>query len=379
MTVYVKNSGNWSLAGNIHVKNAGTWIEPQEVYIKDTGTWQLVHKVVTISANVTNLNLYSYVGSPSTKLRLITYINPGVYITSASSASASLDIGNFPAGSQVLLVNSGIIEGAAGAGGTGANYGGSATSGGAGGTAITTAGISGGNIAIDNHAGYIYGGGGGGGGGGYRSVTTSCFPAGTLITTPGGSKNIEDIQIGDTVLAYDINATGTITFPGVLVEKTVTQTFTHTWAQSGSVSPLIIIKHEHGTLTTTTNHEILTPSKQTPGLDQGAELGFAMASMLEVGDIIYTADGVESKILEITPGQPYDLVYNFEVSDVHTYIADGIRVHNGTPPTKGSSTTTYAGGGGGGGAGIANGAAGAGGGGANNNGAAGSAGSNSAP
>jgi hypothetical protein len=209
-------------------------------------------------------------------------------------------------------------------------------------------------------------------------VTTSCFPAGTLITVPGGSKNIEDIQIGDTVLAYDINATGTLTFPGVLVEKTVTKTFIHTWAQSGSVSPLIIIKHEHGTLTTTTNHEILTPSKQTPGLDQGAELGFAMASMLEVGDIIYTADGVESKILEITAGAPYDLVYNFEVSDVHTYIADGVRVHNGSPPTKGTSTTTYAGGGGGGGAGIANGAAGAGGGGANNNGAAGSAGSNSA-
>jgi hypothetical protein len=371
MTIYVSNVNvgpNFTLASNVYVHNSGSWIEPQEVYIKDSGVWQLLHKVIYITSSTNDLNLYSYVSSPTNPIRLLAHVNSGVTI--GSTGVAALTVGSFPAGSQIKLVNYGTIKGRGGIGGAGANYGGSAGGGELGGTAISTTV----NITIENN-GAIYGGGGGGGGGGYSSTTSTCFPIGTPISTPNGIVAIESLNVGDLVYGFDIGETAN--YSADLVAKPVTQVFKHSWSEADKFSKLIIISHTRGTLNVTGNHEILTSSQ--PGTTY---LGFVRAEYLKIGDIIYDEQGQPSKILEISPGEPYDYVYNFEVADVHTYVAGGIRVHNGGGGGggggKGTTTTTYAGGGGGGGGGTVPGIGGAGGSGANNNGAAGSSGSASA-
>ena len=334
MSIYVKDSGTWSFASNVYVNNGGTWIEPQEVYVNNSGTWTLLHKVVYISSNQTNLNLYSYAGSPSSSLRLLAIINSGVIINSASTASASLSITGFSAGSQVKLVNYGTIKGAGGNGGAGADYGGSAGAGGNGGTAVSVGSISGGNVVIENN-GTFAGGGGGAGGGGYSSTSSTCFPAGTLVNTPNGLTAIETLNIGDLVFGFDIGEQAD--YSAELVAKPVTQIFKHSWLEADEHSKLLVITHSTGTLIITGNHEVLTSSRAATGPYEH----FVRAEHLQAGDIIYDAKGFASTIEEINLGAEYDYAYNIEVADVHTYIANDIRVHNGGGGGGGKGTTFF--------------------------------------
>jgi hypothetical protein len=364
MSIYVKDSGSFSLASNVYVNNSGTWIEPQEIYINNSGTWTLTHKVVWITVSTSNLDLYSFVGSPSSSVRVLAHITSNVVISSNSTSYPSLTVSGFPSGSQIKLVNYGVVKGAGGTGGTGADYGGTATAGGAGGTALAVSSA----VTIENN-GTFAGGGGGGGGGGYYSTSSSCFPGDALVSTPDGLVEIKDLKVGDIVYAYD--ATG-LNYSAALFKKRITETFVHTWEESGELSPLLVITHEHGKLTTTVNHHILTSSRASATTE--ADAGFVQADELQVGDVIYLEDGSATTILNITAGDPYDFVYNLTVEDFHTFIADGVRVHN-KGGGKGTTYYYYGGGGAGGGAGVANGSAGSGGTGSNGNGSNGSAGS----
>jgi len=137
MSIYVKDSGNWSLASNVYVNSSGTWIEPREIYINNSGSWTLTHKVVWITVSTNNLDLYNFVGSPSSSVRILAHITSNVVISSTSTAIPSLTVSGFPSGSQIKLVNYGVVKGAGGVGGTGADYGGTATAGGGGGTAVS--------------------------------------------------------------------------------------------------------------------------------------------------------------------------------------------------------------------------------------------------
>ena len=47
-----------------------------------------------------------------------------------------------------------------------------------------------------------------------------------------------------------------------------------------------------------------------------------------MGDVLTLEDGSESVIEKIESGPEYDFVYNLTVEGVHTYFADGVRVHN---------------------------------------------------
>ena len=367
MSIYVKDSGNWSLASNVYVNNSGTWIEPREIYTNNSGTWTLTHKVVWITVSTNNLDLYNFVGSPSSSVRVLAHITSNVVVSSNSTAYPSLTVTGFPANSQIKLVNYGVIKGAGGTGGKGADNGGSASAGSDGGTAVSISVP----VVIENQ-GSIFGGGGGGGGGGYYSTSSSCFPGDALVSTPDGLVEIKDLKVGDIVYAYD--AAG-LNYSSALFKKRVTETFVHTWEESGSVSPLLVITHEHGTLTTTVNHHILTSSRASATTE--ADEGFVQADELQAGDVIYLEDGTATTILNITAGAPYDFVYNLTVEDFHTFVADGIRVHN-KGGGKGTTNYYYGGGGGGGGAGIVAGAAAAGGTGSSGAGATSSAGTSTA-
>ena len=176
----------------------------------------------------------------------------------------------------------------------------------------------------------IHGEGGGGG----------CFPAGTKINTPTGYRLIEDLVIDDEVYAFDISSDepGEVSMPGVVFVKKVTAVFKHSYDEVGYQSPLLIITHEKGEFKVTGNHYILTPSRQTKDADQG----FALASELQIGDILFTEYGEETLITDIQVGEEYDFVYNFEVEELHAYVASKIRVHNGGGGGKGGGSAHIA-------------------------------------
>ena len=131
-----------------------------------------------------------------------------------------------------------------------------------------------------------------------------CFVGGTQISMADGSKKaIEDIQLGDLVLAFNKN--------GDLGPASVTETFKHENDQ------FIKLIHWNGSLTLTPNHWVL--------LEDGL---FLEAGKLIAGeDQLVTEDGKISPIDEICPA-PSATSYNFTVATQHTYIADDIRVHN---------------------------------------------------
>ena len=136
----------------------------------------------------------------------------------------------------------------------------------------------------------------------------NCFVAGTQVHTENGTKSIEDIRVGDYVLAYN-EETGETGY------KKVVNLFRNTTEE------LVHVKVD-GT------EEILC----TPGHKFFVEGEWVPAEKLKTGDILTLSDGAHAEILSITIEKLETPVatYNFEVEDWHTYyVADsGVLVHN---------------------------------------------------
>lgn len=138
----------------------------------------------------------------------------------------------------------------------------------------------------------------------------NCFTAGTKVLTDEGEKNIEDIEVGDRVLAkseFDAN--------GELAYKEVTALYTNYRND--------IIKLYIGDLLieTTDNHPFWVEGR-----------GWVFADELVAGDKLQKADGSNltiDKVEFVLLDEPVK-VYNFTVTDFHTYyVTDlGIWVHN---------------------------------------------------
>lgn len=139
------------------------------------------------------------------------------------------------------------------------------------------------------------GGGVGGGGGG-------CFLAGTMILTGDGTElPIEDIKKGMDVYAFDKES-------GELRVSKVSETFFHP-----KENTYLIINDD---LLVTPNHPVLNNNKWV-------EIG-----ELEEGDMLTDKDNNPIPINKIEEVKELSDVFNFEVEKYHTYVAQGIIVHN---------------------------------------------------
>jgi len=305
-TVY-SSTGVISAVNDTAVKSPAGWKSIVRAFTKVNGRWESVQtpaelnptrasefpqSYVTvnliIAADVNNYNLIDFLAAtnyyPGRTIINLT-IDPGVVVGSDTAGTPALSIDGLTKGDVVTLVNYGRIQGKGGAGGAAGSY------------VVTTTSTGGGIVSF-------------------------CFPAGTMISTPTGLVAIETIQSGDLVYAYDIGTD--LNSSAELVAKPVTQIHKHDWVNG--VSPLVVIKHTLGELIVTAEHEILCLNKHDPDSDYP---GFVRAENLTEGDIIYSEDGTASVVTSIELGPVYDTVYNFEVADFHTYVANGIRVHNG--------------------------------------------------
>ncbi len=141
-----------------------------------------------------------------------------------------------------------------------------------------------------------------------------CFVAGTLILMADGTqKPIEEIKVGDKIK----------TFAGPLDRRLVTaeveKTFSHT------VTKYLVINDR---LYVTPEHRMLVNG------------GWQMIGEAEVGDTLVDASGSAIVITSIDRKQALTPVFNFTVRDYHTYIANGVYVHNDKGALRSNFTDT---------------------------------------
>lgn len=151
------------------------------------------------------------------------------------------------------------------------------------------------------------------GGGGY-----TCFAAGTPISTPSGDVPIDQLNVGDIVLAYD-EATRTV------VPRPIVRTFAHPDQRPGH------LRLEDGrVLDVTDNHPIYLPER-----GKYADAGtVASETRLLVLNGTTTTSGIADGFLPDS-SVALQTVYNIEVAEHHNYFAGSVLVHNksgGAPP-----------------------------------------------
>ncbi len=132
-----------------------------------------------------------------------------------------------------------------------------------------------------------------------------CLPAGTRIVTPKGSTPIETLAVGDEVIA--------VAADGRPVSAEVTGMFL-------TKGPVLRLETDGGFLDTTPEHPI--------GVTRG---GFRMAGDLRRRDRIQRwAEGrlVVDRVRGVLRSSVPELLFNLEVSAPHTFIAEGVLVHN---------------------------------------------------
>ncbi|WP_080732440.1 polymorphic toxin-type HINT domain-containing protein [Porphyromonas gulae] len=133
----------------------------------------------------------------------------------------------------------------------------------------------------------------------------ACFPAGTKVHTDEGLKNIEDIRAGDRVWSYN-EETGEQSLQEVL--QTNVRESDHT----------VELYTDGEKIETTAEHPFYT------------EEGWKDAADLQAGDRIVSRSGNPIEIKEVSFQYNPKKVYNFEVSNWHTYFVGALAwlVHN---------------------------------------------------
>ncbi|MBC6419525.1 MAG: hypothetical protein GDA44_12510, partial [Prochloron sp. SP5CPC1] len=131
------------------------------------------------------------------------------------------------------------------------------------------------------------------------------FVAGTEVATAEGEKAVEEVAVGDTVLAYNEET-------GEEGEYPVSHLFTRIAPES-----LVVTVGEEA-ITTTPEHEFYTSN------------GWVEAEDLSVGDTLVRLGGEIATVTDLESHQDSTRVYNFEVDEAHTYYVSGkgLLVHN---------------------------------------------------
>ncbi|WP_062060390.1 polymorphic toxin-type HINT domain-containing protein [Aquimarina longa] len=142
---------------------------------------------------------------------------------------------------------------------------------------------------------------------GLKECVTACFIEGTYVTTKTGKVKIEQIAVGDEVLAFNSEK-------GKNEYQKVTNTVVN------KVDYILKLKFHNEEITTTDIHPFYVDGN------------WILAEKLQIGTMVTTAKGRLKKILSIERIEQINtIVYNLEVNDLHNFYVgeDGVLVHNG--------------------------------------------------
>jgi hypothetical protein len=145
---------------------------------------------------------------------------------------------------------------------------------------------------------------GGAGGGPNRSA--GCFPAGTPIATPHGSRPIGEVVAGMWVLGFD-RRTSTLVPARVLARRAYRRGRLWNITADRPSAPIVQATRRHPFLTTR---------------------GWVQTHALRVGDRLRTADAGWLTISSVGPSATCTTVYNLITENDHTYVAAGFVVHS---------------------------------------------------
>jgi RHS repeat-associated protein len=156
---------------------------------------------------------------------------------------------------------------------------------------------------------------------GVRAIVRACncFEADTLIATEAGSKAIQDIRVGDLVLARD-ELTGATTFKSVVA------------LIDGAKRQIWEVAIESIDSDGATRRETIGTTSEHPwGLVGG---GWATTAELYPGAELVTARGARAVVLSVVRTDRVQRTFNFEVQGFHTYFVgqSGLWVHNECKP-----------------------------------------------
>lgn len=142
---------------------------------------------------------------------------------------------------------------------------------------------------------------------------TTCFPAGTKIYTNVGYKNIEDINVNDLVYSYNEQK-----------EKVELKKVIKKFVHDDTIFYEIKLKNELIKVTPFHRFYIFRDNKYV----------WISAKDLLLSDKLFDKNKKKIEILDISTKQYNQKVYNFEVSDNHTYFVtfQNILVHNAKEP-----------------------------------------------
>ncbi|MFH1101346.1 MAG: triple tyrosine motif-containing protein [Methanobacteriota archaeon] len=139
----------------------------------------------------------------------------------------------------------------------------------------------------------------------YHPGGHGCFVAGTpIIMSDGLTKNIEDVIVGERVLAYDEASQRVRVAP-------VTEVFHHMPVEMGSY--YLVINDD---LRVTRNHPLYVNGE------------WKTAEDVQIGDLLFSVNGVDIPVTSIGKICEQVATYNLEIGMYHTYFADDVLVHN---------------------------------------------------
>lgn len=159
-----------------------------------------------------------------------------------------------------------------------------------------------------------------------QSTVNQCFKEGTLVETEEGLKPIEEIAVGDKVLAFDETT-------GEQAYKPVVQLFRNTtkeWYHIHVNGEEIICTGGHPFYVL--NAEAERHNVKYEGQFQNAKGTWICANELKVSDELLLANGTVVAItaIQVEKLDVSQATYNFEVDDFHTYYVSGSKIlaHN---------------------------------------------------
>jgi hypothetical protein len=169
----------------------------------------------------------------------------------------------------------------------------------------------------------------------YVAGYTGCFEAGSLVATPGGSVPIEQLAIGDAVLAFDERS-------GAVTPRQVTATFVHEVEASGRLAlsdgRVLRVTAEHpiydAGLGAYVRAEALTKSRTLVTLSQSLAPGGRSAGLETLEERVASVALVattSSAFVSHSPGSPVT-VFNISVGGLENYFVEGVLVHNKALP-----------------------------------------------
>ena len=164
----------------------------------------------------------------------------------------------------------------------------------------------------------------------------TCFAAGTQIEMSDGSqKNIEDVVVGDEVLGWDGEDIGVGTVSAIDHRHTVDShaDACKSLGDEPSLYTLIGVENDWG-IEFTPEHPFLTKEGWKSLVPEPSQEPYATQQepkVLNIGDFVNCGgpnDWEEIKEIKVVRSNPEEKVYNITVDGLHSYIANGLVVHN---------------------------------------------------